>query len=535
MDSQSTLWLYPLVLIAGFALILYVRMGTRWTWGFCLQALAMLLVAVTGLVFPAWSVACTSLGWGIFLLAIVVPRAILGRLERNLNLLQPEPARAEARRLRWFFWGAPGRFWSDMTDAMCAFMSGEREKAESIMGFWQNYPLPRAAREGLIGHLMTGKILLRDWSGIIEAFAGIKQQSGGRVPYGASIAAGRAYLELGDVRQALLCLEADTVQLARFGGDALNSIFIPFFALSGAESELDEAMAGAGGNDALPEYARLFWTGRCLAARGRMSQARELFERACRSLPAEASVWRQRIEYQLNRLDDGKAPAHEPQWQTEIEKANRLLTHARAVSEIVSPRKVRPAVVAILATIVAAYVVSHSYTIFHTTGTLKISLSCFQKGVLDAASVEAGEYWRLVTYLFLHAHISHLILNLVGLWWFGRLAENLFGTGRFLTIYFVSGILSGLTHIFLSPEMMAVGASGAVMGVFGAATAGIFRCKRLLPESIRRTEVAWMLGLAAAQVALDQVVPHVAVFAHLGGLVAGLVLGLLVPLRKPTA
>lgn len=535
MDSQSTLWLYPLVLIAGFALVLYVRMGISWTWGFCLQALAMLLVSVAGLLFPRAAVACSLLGWGIFLVAIVVPRTILGRLERHLNLLAPEPARVEARRLRWFFWGPPGRFWSDMTEAMCAFMHGDRKSAEGIIEFWRSYPLPRAAREGLTGHFMTGKILLRDWSGIIEEFVRIKQESGGRVPWGVSIAAGRAYLELSEVGQALPCLEAAAVQLARFGSEPLDSIFIPFFALSGAESQLQKVMAAAGGNHALPEYARLFWTGRCLAARGQMSQARECFERASRSLPAEASVWKQRIEYQMQSLDRQKARTIEPQWQAEIEKGTRLLSRARAVSEIVSPRKVRPAVVAILAAIIAAYSVSHMYTIFPTPEALKVSLTCFQKGVLDAQSVQAGEYWRLISYLFLHAHISHLVLNLVGLWWFGRLAENLFGTGRFLIIYFASGILSGMAHVFLNPEMMAVGASGAVMGVFGAATAGIFRCKHLLPESIRRNEVSWMLGLAAAQVALDQVVPHVAVFAHLGGLVAGLVLGLLVPLRKPPA
>src|SRR5262249_51878287 len=92
--------------------------------------------------------------------------------------------------------------------------------------------------------------------------------------------------------------------------------------------------------------------------------------------------------------------------------------------------------------------------------------------------------------------------------------------------------LSGAAHTFFSPDMPAVGASGAVMGVFGAATAGIFRCKDILPESIRRTEVAWMLGLAAAQMVLDQLIPHVAVFAHLGGLVAGMILGLIMPLRK---
>jgi len=87
----------------------------------------------------------------------------------------------------------------------------------------------------------------------------------------------------------------------------------------------------------------------------------------------------------------------------------------------------------------------------------------------------------------------------------------------------------------LAPHTMAIGASGAVMGVFGAVAAGIFRLKNVIPESLRRSELYWMLGLAVAQIILDHIIPQVASFAHLGGLVGGLILGMFlkIPERKP--
>lgn len=519
--------------MAGFALPLYVCMGVRWTWGFCLQALAMLVVAVLGIMFQPAAFFCAWLGWAMFVLTIIVPRTILSRLERNLNLLAAEAARAEARKLRWFFWGAPGRFWLDMTEVMCAYINGDRQAAEELIQSWQGFPMPRGARESLTAYLLSGKVLLRDWPAILEEFLPLRQQGCARIPQGVAIAASRAYAELGMISDSLACLELANLKAARVGYQALNLVFLPFFALSGACSDSRRLLSDlANGREALPEYARLYWLGRCMAVGGATNQARQLLAEAWQRAPEHASAWRGRIEYQLASLSGTQNLAPAPDWSCQIGKGMALLEQARMVLDIVSPRQTRPAVIALVLLIASAYLVSHSYAYLPSALTLSLSLSCFQLGVLDPQLVKAGEYWRLVSYLFLHSHLSHLVLNLVGLWWFGRLAENLFGTGRFLLIYFACGILSGLTHILLSPAMLAVGASGALMGVFGAATAGIFRLKYVLPESIRKTEVAWMLGLAVLQVLLDQVVPHVAVFAHLGGLVAGLVLGLVVPTRK---
>ena len=126
----------------------------------------------------------------------------------------------------------------------------------------------------------------------------------------------------------------------------------------------------------------------------------------------------------------------------------------------------------------------------------------------------------------------------MGLWWFGHVAKNVYGTTRFLAIYFVSGALSGVTHALLQPLDPAVGASGAVMGVFGAVLAAVFRLKSDLPERIRNIELSWMAGLALAQVVLDQIIPQVAAFAHLGGLVSGFIIGLIVDIpvmrRRPS-
>jgi len=181
------------------------------------------------------------------------------------------------------------------------------------------------------------------------------------------------------------------------------------------------------------------------------------------------------------------------------------------------------------------YLISDSYSFLPNAITADIKLFAYNYGMLKPDRCMAGEYWRLVTYLFLHAHVSHMLLNVLGLYWFGRICENIFGARGFLLIYFSSGVLSGIAHSFLAPHTMAIGASGAVMGVFGAVAAGIFRLKTVIPESLRRSELFWMLGLAIAQIVLDHIIPQVASFAHLGGLLGGLILGLLlkIPERKP--
>jgi rhomboid protease GluP len=154
-------------------------------------------------------------------------------------------------------------------------------------------------------------------------------------------------------------------------------------------------------------------------------------------------------------------------------------------------------------------------------------------GLLDPRKVLAGQYWRLVTYMFLHKDEVHLLMNMIGLFWFGRVAENIFGTARFVGIFFLAGIVGGIIHCLFQPAELVVGDSGAVMGIFAAVGAGIFRLREYLPARTRHNELSWLVGLALASFFIDQIMPQVASVVHLGGMLAGLSFGFIVSVPRP--
>ncbi|HET9949990.1 MAG TPA: rhomboid family intramembrane serine protease, partial [Longimicrobiales bacterium] len=73
--------------------------------------------------------------------------------------------------------------------------------------------------------------------------------------------------------------------------------------------------------------------------------------------------------------------------------------------------------------------------------------------------------WTLVTYMFLHAGIGHLLFNMLGLFFFGPRLETRLGSRRFLVLYFVSGLGGALLTFVFAPNAAVVGASAAVLGV----------------------------------------------------------------------
>ena len=108
----------------------------------------------------------------------------------------------------------------------------------------------------------------------------------------------------------------------------------------------------------------------------------------------------------------------------------------------------------------------------------------------------------LVTYIFPHGAWWHVTMNMAGLWFFGRLAEPIMGTKRFLFAYVASGVVTGLVVVVLGPHWTrpAAGASGAISGILGAFLA--LRLPRW-PMRDRRNlavlaiESAWLLGVVA--------------------------------------
>jgi len=139
----------------------------------------------------------------------------------------------------------------------------------------------------------------------------------------------------------------------------------------------------------------------------------------------------------------------------------------------------------------------------------------FQKGYLRAFEVGAGEWWRLITYGFLHGSPIHLLFNMLMLWWFGRALEAAVGRARFLGIYLVSAIAGAAGALLLSGEfVITVGASGAVFGILGA---GLVLERRHI-----YVFGGGALFVVILNVAFTFAVSSISIGGHLGGLIGGI-------------
>ncbi|MGH2657324.1 MAG: rhomboid family intramembrane serine protease, partial [Actinomycetota bacterium] len=91
-----------------------------------------------------------------------------------------------------------------------------------------------------------------------------------------------------------------------------------------------------------------------------------------------------------------------------------------------------------------------------------------EAGAMVPVLVARGEWWRLVTAMFLHVGVLHLALNSFGLYIFGSVVEQALGTARMVTLYLVTGFCAtAVSFAFGPPAVAAVGASGAVFGMLG--------------------------------------------------------------------
>jgi rhomboid protease GluP len=131
-------------------------------------------------------------------------------------------------------------------------------------------------------------------------------------------------------------------------------------------------------------------------------------------------------------------------------------------------------------------------------------------------------YWQVFTSLFVHFDIFHILFNMYGLYYFGRLNESHFSKPQFLAIYFGAGLLGSLASLYLiPPDVQSGGASGAIFGLVGS---------YITIE--RRANHLGMAVLYAVLIFVMSSGPGVNIFAHLFGLVGGLVLGLLLSARR---
>lgn len=135
-----------------------------------------------------------------------------------------------------------------------------------------------------------------------------------------------------------------------------------------------------------------------------------------------------------------------------------------------------------------------------------------------------GEWWRLVTSMFVHGGIMHLILNICGLVIAALFIEPLLGRKRFFMLYFTSGVLASLISIAWYEHTVSVGASGAIFGLYGAIL-GLLLIKAFPQET--RKSVFLFIGLYVLVNLLWGLTGGVDNAAHMGGLISGALIGVL--------
>lgn len=139
-------------------------------------------------------------------------------------------------------------------------------------------------------------------------------------------------------------------------------------------------------------------------------------------------------------------------------------------------------------------------------------------GANSGLLVKAGQYYRLITCMFLHAGIMHIVLNMYSLFIIGPRVEDFFGRWKYILIYLLSGISASLLSVGLNGNVISVGASGAIFGLFGALVYFGYTYRGYIGAMVR----SQIVPIVIYNLFMGLIIPGIDMWGHVGGLVGGL-------------
>ena len=146
---------------------------------------------------------------------------------------------------------------------------------------------------------------------------------------------------------------------------------------------------------------------------------------------------------------------------------------------------------------------------------------------------EQHQYWRLITSIFIHIGVIHLLLNNYALWIIGQEIEQIYGSARFVVLYLVTGVIGSVGSYIFNPQATSAGASGAIFGLFGVMATFAFKYRKEIPALLSREIRRRVLPIIFINLAFGFSVRIVDNAAHIGGLLGGIALALAVPYMRP--
>lgn len=175
----------------------------------------------------------------------------------------------------------------------------------------------------------------------------------------------------------------------------------------------------------------------------------------------------------------------------------------RKYEEVFKPKK-----------IVVTYVLIALCTLVYILQILFPSLTTL--GAVNGSLVRSGQVYRLVTGMFMHGSIWHLLCNMYSLYVIGCATENYFGKKKFLLIYFVSGIIGSMFSCIFNTSW-SLGASGAIFGLMGALCYFGYYYRLYMGKAL----YSEIIPVIVLNLALSIIVSNIDFYAHIGGLIGG--------------
>lgn len=321
-----------------------------------------------------------------------------------------------------------------------------------------------------------------------------------------------AYGKLGDLERAAdLMARLEDVAVGRDeAAPWLHRARVMFLALAG---RVDAVRALVGNARHMERAARSYWLAVAAEHAGDRAGAEAAYRKARSRARGRARALIDRALAELTPVPAALGPRARA-------VADRVAALPPPRVRIVRRRAIRTAW--LLAALLAAISIVCTFAVGPTTETGTL----LRIGAMVRSAVAAGEWWRLVSCVLVHAGTTHLIFNVAGLIVMGRFADDLFGRARMLAIFGGAGLAGSLASYLASSAAMSLGASGAVFGLLGAVFVELTLHRQHYQAAWKRGVWGGLAVVTLAQLVYDATNPVIDQWAHAAGLAAGAVLGL---------
>jgi rhomboid protease GluP len=526
---QILVWLVGLSCATLFVQSLVHAPRYQRTWPF-LTAFILVMIPVLLLIVPdfaAWILLSLWLG------VIVLPLMGFAWVQRRVTQGHYRRARRLAQLLAWIHPGDGWREYPQLILALEEAQAGNLTRAQEILMPFQDKQHPLAFMAIALLYRLENR-----WSDLLVWFeklpAGVQgRQNMNLYPYYL-----RALAETGRFDLFFPELERIIPQTITSQDPQIrNTIHLFALAFTGQVQILSQLLQGPL-RQSIPQEAHQFWLATATMTAGDLKSAQESLQRltlGTRDLSLLSAIqWR--LEHPLPKTHHRLSP----KIQTALSQLTQGTTEAQryTINQISQGQSWLSWLLIILNLGVFGLQLFEGFSLepeltgqFGNQTNLEV---LYELGALWPESVQAGEYWRLVSANFLHGGTIHLLMNMAGLAFLGPFVERSLGEFRFLVIYAGSGLGAmgflayGFSYLGLPPQFT-VGASGAIMGIVGAIAAIMlwgWLVERAAIAAKRFRSVLFIIGL---QIAFDFSAKNVSIAGHLSGLTLGflITLGLL--------